>query len=108
LPIALGVLRKANHKILKHTLGFTLYGSVLEEVKMKSASDKKWGFFSQSRGMVFLNTQILFPSKKNGRYRGVGVEISKDIGFNYKATCIPFAIENMRFGITFSPFTDFF
>lgn len=108
LPVALGVLKKTNHKILKHTLGFVLYGSVPEEVKMTSVSDKKWGFFSQPRGMVFLNTHILFSSKKSGRYRGVGVEISKDLRFNYKSTAIPFAIENMRLGITLSPFSDFF
>lgn len=108
LPVALGLLKKNNHKIIKHTLGFAVYGSVLEEVGLPSENDSKWSFFSQARGTIFLNTQLFFPSKKKGRYRGLGLEISKDLGFGYNTTPIPFAIENMRVGITFSPFCDFF
>ena len=108
LPFAFGILKKTNSKILKHTVGVAVYGSVLEETKMKTGNDKKWGFFSQPRGILFLNTHLLFSSKKSGRYYGVGVEVSRDVGFNYKTTAIPFVIENMRLAITFSPFSDFF
>ena len=108
VPVAVGVLKKKTAKILKHTIGFTLYGSVIKDVKTASANDKSWRFFSQPRGMIFLNTQLLFPSKKSGRYHGVGVEFSNDIWFYYKATPIPFANENMRIGISLSTFCDFF
>jgi hypothetical protein len=108
LPVAIGVVKKTKQKLLKHTIGFSVYGSVLEEIKTSSGNDKTWSFFSQPRGMVFLNTQLLFRSKKSGRYRGLGLEFSKDIGFKYKATAIPFVVENMRLGISLSPFCDFF
>lgn len=108
VPVAIGFLKKTTAKILKHTIGFTVYGSVTKDVKTASANDKRWRFFSQPRGMVFFNTHILLPSRKSGRYRGVGVEFSKDIGFKYKVTPIPFAVENMRLGISLLPFCDFF
>ena len=108
LPVAVGLMKKTTAKLLKHTIGFTLYGSVVKEVKTASANDRSWRFFSQPRGMLFLNTQLLFPSKKSGRYHGVGVEFSKDVGFKYNASPIPFAVENMRLGISLSPFCDFF
>lgn len=108
VPVALGLLKMNKQRVQKHAIGFALYGSVVKEVRNESMNDKSWRFFSQPRGTVFVNTHLLFPSKKSGRYRGVGVEVSKDIGFNYKAPTIPFAVENMRLGITFHPFCDFF
>ncbi|MFT3844611.1 MAG: hypothetical protein QM725_06140 [Lacibacter sp.] len=106
LPLIFGLVRKEKHRIIAHSLGLTLYGAFLKEIKGQS-TDRKWDFFSQPRGMFSLNTQLFFPSKKTGRYYGVGFELSRDIGFKYKPTKIPFVIENMRFGITVTPFNDF-
>ena len=108
IPVSLGLAKKVKKRILKHAAGFAYYGSLLEEVKLVSETDRKWGFFSQARGLFFFNTQLMLPSKKAGRYHGIGIEVSRDVGFNYKSTAIPFVIENFRVGLMFTPFCDFF